>query len=89
MFLPLVSIIVHAFYFGTPENEWRELFWSYLPDWLTINDPERASRLLLSVRHRFLKTHYLMQWMRSQRSGGVLFTFALIFVMQCINVDYP
>ena len=40
MFLPLVSIIVHASYFGTPENEWRELFWGYLPDWLTINDPK-------------------------------------------------
>ena len=47
MFLPLVSIIVHAFYFGTPENEWRELFWGYLPDWLTIQRSERASRVLL------------------------------------------
>ena len=40
MFLPLVSIVVHAFYFATPENEWRDLFFHYLPDWLTISNPE-------------------------------------------------
>ena len=27
MFLALVSIIVHAFWFASPENEWRNLFW--------------------------------------------------------------
>ena len=40
MFLPLASIVVHAFYFATPENEWRDLFFHYLPDWLTISNPE-------------------------------------------------
>ena len=30
MFLALVSIIVHAFWFASPENEWRNLFWGYL-----------------------------------------------------------
>ena len=46
MFLPLVSIIVHAFYFGTPENEWRELFWSYLPGLVNDQRSERAPCVL-------------------------------------------
>ena len=61
MFLPLVSIIVHAFYFGTPENEWRELFWRYLPDWLTINDP-RVLRAFYLGDAPFFETHSVKKW---------------------------
>ena len=84
MFLPLVSIIVHAFYFGTPENEWRELFWGYLPDWLTINDPS-VLRAFYFGEERFFQIHYLSKWM-IPTFWWCAFTFALIFVMQCINV---
>ena len=34
----LVPMLGHAHYFATAENEWRELFLPFLPDWLTIND---------------------------------------------------
>ncbi len=84
MFLPLVSIIVHAFYFGTPENEWRELFWRYLPDWLTINDPSVLRAFYLGDAP-FFETHYLLKW-AIPTFWWCIFTFALIFVMQCINV---
>ena len=64
MFLPLVSTIVHAFYFATPENEWRDLFWKYLPEWLTINAPE-----ILIAFYRgdedFLQWRYLRRWDRA------------------------
>ena len=84
MFLPLVSIIVHAFYFGTPENEWRELFWRYLPEWLTINDP-RVLRAFYLGDAPFFETHYVKKWV-TPTFWWCVFTFALIFVMQCINV---
>ena len=84
MFLPLVSIIVHAFYFGTPENEWRELFWRYLPDWLTINDPSVLSAFYLGDEP-FFETYYVRKWL-IPTFWWCAFTFALIFVMQCINV---
>ena len=84
MFLPLVSIIVHAFYFGTPENEWRELFWRYLPDWLTINDPSVLSAFYLGDEP-FFETYYVRKWL-TPTFWWCAFTFALIFVMQCINV---
>ena len=34
----LVPIMAYPFWFATPENEWREIFWRYIPRWLTIDD---------------------------------------------------
>ncbi len=34
----LMQILGHPFWFATPENEWRELFWRYIPHWLTVDD---------------------------------------------------
>ena len=84
MFLPLVSIIVHAFYFASPENEWRDLFWGYLPDWLTINNPDVLRAFYLGEESIFDK-HYLLAWAKPT-FWWCAFTFVLLFVMQCINV---
>ncbi|MDE0301568.1 MAG: hypothetical protein OXN17_23320 [Candidatus Poribacteria bacterium] len=84
MFLPLVSIIVHAFYFASPENEWRDLFWSYLPDWLTINDSDAVRAFYLGDESIFEIRHFLA-WLEPT-FWWCTFTFVLLFVMQCINV---
>ena len=84
MFLPLVSIIVHAFYFASPENEWRDLFWSYLPDWLTINDSDTVRAFYLGDESIFEIRHFLA-WVKPT-FWWCTFTFVLLFVMQCINV---
>ena len=36
----LVPIIPHAYQFATTENEWQNLFWRYIPNWLTIDNPK-------------------------------------------------
>ena len=36
----LVTTVGHAFWFATPENEWKQLFWDYLPRWLLVDDPK-------------------------------------------------
>ena len=36
----LVPIIPHAYQFATAENEWQNLFWRYIPNWLTIDNPK-------------------------------------------------
>ena len=36
----LVTTVGHAFWFATPENEWKQLFWDYLPKWLLVDDPK-------------------------------------------------
>ena len=84
MFLPLVSIIVHAFYFASPENEWRELFWGYLPDWLTVRDPDVLHAFYRGDESIF-ESRYLLRWVKPTLWWSA-FTFVLLFVMQCINV---
>ena len=34
----LLPGIEHPFWFASPENEWEQLFGSYLPKWLTVHD---------------------------------------------------
>ena len=34
----LVLTIGHSFWFATPENEWSELFFQYIPDWIAVKD---------------------------------------------------
>ena len=84
MFLPLVSTVVHAFRFASPENEWRELFWSYLPDWLTISQPE-VVRAFYQGDESVFEFRYLRAWLKPIFWWGT-FTWVLLFVMQCINV---
>ena len=84
MFLPLVSTVVHAFYFATPENEWRDLFWSYLPDWLTIRDPDIGQAFYRGDQSIF-EVRYLRAWAKPT-FWWCTFTLVLLFVMQCINV---
>ena len=83
MFLPLVSTIVHAFYFASPENEWADLFWRYLPDWLTINNPEALNAFYRGEETLF-EASYLRTWLKPT-FWWCTFTFVLLFVMQCIN----
>ena len=84
MFLALVSIIVHAFWFASPENEWRNLFWGYLPDWLTIRDRDVLRAFHLGGESIF-SWRYLRAWAKPT-FWWCTFTFVLLFVMQCINV---
>ncbi len=34
----MFGTIVHPFWFATPENEWADLFFRYIPRWLTVTD---------------------------------------------------
>ena len=83
MFLPLVSIVVHAFWFASPENEWRDLFWHYLPSWLTINNPDVLRAFYLGEESIF-EWRYLLPWLEPI-FWWCTFTFVLLFVMQCAN----
>ena len=34
----LYPLLGHAFYFASPENDWKELFHVYVPKWLVVTD---------------------------------------------------
>ena len=36
-FLPLIAGV---FYYSTPENNWQELLWDHIPEWVAPRDPE-------------------------------------------------
>jgi len=38
LFRYLLPVLVSPYYFATPENEWKELFYQYIPDWFAVND---------------------------------------------------
>ena len=40
----VVGIMASAEYHASPENQWRELFFPYLPDWLVIGNELNANR---------------------------------------------
>ncbi|HIO50031.1 TPA: hypothetical protein EYN23_22165 [Candidatus Poribacteria bacterium] len=36
----LLPVITHAFWFASPENEWRQLFGHHILDWIAIKNPD-------------------------------------------------
>ena len=36
----LLPVITHAFWFASPENEWRQLFGHHVLDWIAVKNPE-------------------------------------------------
>jgi hypothetical protein len=80
----LAPMLGHAFRFATPENEWRELFWQYLPKGLTIRNT-KALEGLYSGGSTIYKSEHIRVWLNSILRWTV-FYFALTWVMLCINV---
>ena len=80
----LVPLIGHASWFETPENEWKELFFPYIPKWLTIQD-----KSILEGYYDGDSTLYrieqLKAWIRPTL-WWTTFVVALFWVMACINV---
>jgi len=80
----LVTTVGHAFWFATPENEWKQLFWDYLPRWLLVDDTKALTGYYTGASN--LSTFEIIsKWMVPTLSW-TLFITALVLVMLCINV---
>ena len=63
-----VPIMAHAFRFASPENEWRQLFWRQLPEWLTVHDEKAVAALYEGGSSLYVERHLKgVAW----SSGGV------------------
>lgn len=80
----LPPILGHAFRFATPENEWRELFWRYLPNWLTVSN-EKVLNGYYEGDSRFYLLDNIKAWSVPLLWWSA-FIFAFILVMLCINI---
>ena len=80
----LISSMGHAFWFAAPENEWKELFHSHIPRWLTVDDKGVLTGLYEGESSLYT-TENLHAWI-SPLAWWTLFVACLVFVMLCINV---
>lgn len=80
----LVSLIGHASWYASPENDWRGLFLSYIPRWLAVED-----KLVLNGYYEGDSTLYRIEHIKAWIVPVLAwssFIFALVFTMLCINV---
>ena len=80
----LVSTLGHAFWFATPENDWRDLFWRYIPEWLVVSDKSVLSGYYEGDSTLHTKQH-LLGWL-TPVLNWFAFLFVMLFVMLCITV---
>ena len=80
----LVPMLGHPFRFATPENEWYQLFHSYLPRWLMVSD-DRILRGYYEGEVSLYTYEQLSGWL-SPVVWWTAFISALVFGMLCINV---
>ncbi|MCG9134413.1 hypothetical protein J5I95_22340 [Candidatus Poribacteria bacterium] len=80
----LVSTLGHAFWFATPENDWKDLFWRYIPRWLAVADKDVLSGYYEGDATLYTKQH-LLGWLTPVMSWFG-FLFAMLFVMVCITL---
>ena len=80
----LISVLVGPHWLATPENEWADLFWRFIPDWVTVSD-----RQILQGYVEGQATLYDSRIWRAWVIPGLAwsgFVILLVFVMACISV---
>ena len=80
----LAPVLGHAFWGATVENEWKELFWQYIPRWLAVDDKK-----ILKEYYEGYSTLYTIEHIKAWLTPVIVWTSficALVFVMLCINV---
>ena len=84
MLQSLMPMIGHPFWFATPENDWKTLYWQYIPKWLTVQDTN-----VLDGFYRGDSTPYTTEriqvWI-SRLAIWLSFIVTLLTTLLCINV---
>ena len=83
MFQNMFGSIVHAMWHATPENEWAELFWHYIPPWLTVSDPKALAGFYEGESSIYSSANF-RPWLVPLAFWGA-FVLVLMFMMLCIN----
>ncbi len=78
----LIPLMSYAFWFATPENGWKELFWGYLPRWLVIEDRE-ILKGYYEGETNFYNIHIISTWIKPVLIW-LGFIIILYFTMICI-----
>ena len=84
MMQTIVPTIPNGFWFATPENEWKELFWRHLPHWLTSDRLSTLEDFYRGESTLYTKAH-IQDWLTPIFWWTALLT-TLIWVMICMDV---
>jgi hypothetical protein len=80
----LVLTIGHPFWFATPENEWSDLFFQYVPDWLAIKD-KTALRGFYEGESSIYDLQNLVIWSKPLIFWGS-FAIVWVFTLLCVVI---
>ncbi|MBM3237501.1 hypothetical protein FJZ31_14520 [Candidatus Poribacteria bacterium] len=79
----LLPVIAGPYILATAENEWRELFFGYIPQWLVNSDQNSLKTYSEGGSSLYLEN--LRPWLMPWFSWGV-FTFALVLCILCLTI---
>jgi len=79
----LMGTLAHPFWFASPENEWQQLFWKYIPSWFTVTKTD-ALKGYFTGESSFYRIEHIKAW-----AVPILvwsgFIFILYFSLLCIS----
>ena len=79
----LVPTVPHLFWYATPENEWKDLFFEHIPKWLAITERKPLVGFY-EGDSSFYSIENIKAWL-SPIIWWSLFILSLFWVMLCIN----
>lgn len=80
----LTQVVGYPFWFATPENEWEDLFFKYLPRWLMVED-KHVLEGFYTYEESFYEPRVFRAWVRPLLLWAS-FLIVLYFCMICINI---
>ncbi|HIC17497.1 TPA: hypothetical protein EYO77_05230 [Candidatus Poribacteria bacterium] len=79
----LMGVLPHATFFATVENDWINLFYQYLPDWLVIRD-DKTAYYFYKGESAFWSTGFYRFWIKPTIAWSFLISL-LFFMLLCIS----
>jgi len=79
----LMGVLPHATFFATAENDWINLFYQYLPDWLVISD-DKTAYYFYKGESAFWSTGFYRFWIKPTIAWSFLISL-LFFMLLCIS----
>ena len=80
----VTQLVGYPFWFATPENEWEDLFYNYLPRWLMVED-KNVLEGFYTANESLYETDVFRAWVRPLLFWSA-FLVVLYFAMMCINI---
>ena len=83
MIQTVMPTITDGFWFATPENEWKQLFWRHLPAWMMVDNFSTLEQFY-EGESTFYLPRYFQDWIRPAIWWTVFLTM-LVWVMICLS----